>query len=90
MAIVTVKSKYQVVIPVKLREQVGIHIGDILEAKVERGKITFIPKSLVDRGIAEGLEDIKRGRVHGPFSTAQEAVGFLHKEVKKRNRAKAS
>jgi AbrB family looped-hinge helix DNA binding protein len=41
MSIVTVKKKYQIVIPARLRHEVGIDVGDILEAKVERGKIVF-------------------------------------------------
>lgn len=49
MSIVTVKDKYQVVIPQDVRRQLSINRGDLLEAKVERGKITFTPKVLVDR-----------------------------------------
>jgi AbrB family looped-hinge helix DNA binding protein len=84
MPIVTVKNKYQVVIPAKVRRQIGIEVGDLLEAKVERGKVTFIPKSAVDREIAEGLEDMKNGRTYGPFATAEEMIGSLHAIVKKR------
>jgi AbrB family looped-hinge helix DNA binding protein len=49
MAIVTVKNKYQVVIPQALREQLGISRGDVLEAKVERGRLTYTPKTVIDR-----------------------------------------
>jgi AbrB family looped-hinge helix DNA binding protein len=74
MPLVSVKNKYQVVIPQSVREQIGLNVGDLLEARVERGKITFTPKSVVDRGIAEGLEDIKKGRVHGPYHSVPEAL----------------
>jgi AbrB family looped-hinge helix DNA binding protein len=77
MAIVTVKNKYQVVIPQHVREQIGIAIGDFLEAKVERGQITLTPKSMVDRALAEGLEDVRKGRVKGPFKTAEEMLHSL-------------
>jgi AbrB family looped-hinge helix DNA binding protein len=77
MAIVTVKNKYQVVIPRSVRDKIGIHIGDLLEARVERGKVTFSPKSVVDRAIAEGLEDIRKGRVRGPFDTVDEMLASL-------------
>ena len=77
MAIVTVKNKYQVVIPKSLRDNIGIHVGDLLEARVERGKVTFSPKSVVDRAIAEGLEDIRKGRVRGPFDTVDEMLASL-------------
>jgi bifunctional DNA-binding transcriptional regulator/antitoxin component of YhaV-PrlF toxin-antitoxin module len=77
MAIVTVKNKYQVVIQMSLRDKIGIHVGDLLEARVERGKVTFSPKSVVDRAIAEGLEDIRKGRVRGPFDTVDEMLASL-------------
>jgi AbrB family looped-hinge helix DNA binding protein len=77
MAIVTVKNKYQVVIPRSVRDKIDIHIGDLLEARVERGKVTFSPKSVVDRAIAEGLEDIRKGRVRGPFDTVDEMLASL-------------
>ncbi len=51
MAIVTVKNKYQVVIPQSVRERVGVKVGDILEAKAEKGKITFTPKAVLDRSV---------------------------------------
>jgi AbrB family looped-hinge helix DNA binding protein len=75
--IVTVKSKFQIVIPQQVRELAHIEIGDLLEAGVENGKITFTPKSLVDRHLAEGLEDARRGRTHGPYASVDEAVRAL-------------
>jgi len=83
MPIVTIKDKYQVVIPRSVRKKVPVHVGDLLEAKVERGKITFTPKSPVDRGIAESLEDFKRGRSYGPFAAHKEFLASLHSEEKK-------
>ena len=49
MALVTVKNKYQVVIPQAIREKLGISRGDLLEAKVERGRLTYSPKAVIDR-----------------------------------------
>jgi AbrB family looped-hinge helix DNA binding protein len=49
MEIVTVKDKYQVVIPQAIREKLGISRGDVLEAKVERGRLTYTPKTIIDR-----------------------------------------
>jgi AbrB family looped-hinge helix DNA binding protein len=94
MALVSVKKKYQVVIPRDVRKKIGLNIGDFLEAAVERGKITFTPKSVVDRGIAQSLADFKEGRSFGPFETPEEIVASLHKEAaklrSKRPRRKAS
>jgi bifunctional DNA-binding transcriptional regulator/antitoxin component of YhaV-PrlF toxin-antitoxin module len=93
MALVAVKSKYQVVIPQGVREQIGVNVGDLLEARIERGKITFTPQSLLNRGIAEGLADIKAGRIHGPYRTTAEAMkAFQERTAKlsKRTNRKAS
>ena len=83
MALVSVKSKYQVVIPQNVRRRIGLQVGDLLEASVERGKITFTPKSVVDRGIAESLLDFEQGRRYGPFESSEGLVASLHKETEK-------
>jgi AbrB family looped-hinge helix DNA binding protein len=83
MEIVTVKTKFQIVIPHHIREQVHIEIGDLLEAGVEDGKITFTPKSLIDRHLAEGLEDIRKGRTHGPYDSANAAIKALDARAKR-------
>ncbi len=49
MPLVTVKTKFQVTIPQEVREELGIAEGDLLEAKVENGRIILTPKDLVDR-----------------------------------------
>lgn len=81
MALVAVKNKFQVVIPRNVRKKIGLNVGDLLEASVERGKITFTPKSVVDRGILESLTDFKEGRAYGPFESRAELVASLHKEA---------
>jgi hypothetical protein len=51
------------------------------------------PQSLLDRGIAEGLADIRAGRVHGPYHSAAEAMrAFQERTAKlsKRTKPKAS
>lgn len=83
MDIVTVKNKFQIVIPQHVREQVHVEIGDFLEAGVEDGKIIFTPKSLVDRDLAEGLEDARKGRTHGPDATAESAIAALNSRAKR-------
>jgi AbrB family looped-hinge helix DNA binding protein len=79
--LVTVKTKFQIVIPQSIREQMRVGVGDLLEASVEDGKITFTPKSVVDRHVAEGLADLAAGRSHGPYETAGEAIAAVEKRV---------
>ena len=88
LSLVKVKTKYQVTLPTALREQVGVSVGDVLEAKVERGKITFTPKSIIDRHLAESLEDFKNGRTYGPFNTAEEMIRSLHQHARKASKRK--
>ena len=94
MPLVTVKSKYQVTLPTTVRRQAKLAVGDILEAKVEGKKITLTQKSLVDRAIAIALEDVRKGRVVGPFSSSTAMLAELHKRVtrhqKRKKRAKTA
>lgn len=83
MALVAVKNKYQVVIPREVREAVGVEVGDLLEAKVEAGKITFTPRSVIDRGVTESLADFAAGRSYGPFKSGKDLVSSLHRESAK-------
>jgi hypothetical protein len=62
---------------------VHVEIGDVLEANVEDGKITFTPKSLIDRHFAEGLDDIRKGRTHGPYASAAAAIKALDARTKR-------
>ena len=95
---VTVRRKVGLVVPPSVRRQAGIKAGDRLEFKASRGVITILTKSnnvedeytseqrrMIDRAIARGLEDIKKGRVHGPF-TAPEATEFIKAELKTRTK----
>ncbi len=73
MDIVTAKNKFEIVIPQHVRELLRVEVGDILEAGVEGGKITFTSKSLVDRHVAKGLEDARQSRTDGPYAKAEHA-----------------
>lgn len=77
MPLVTVKSKFQIVIPASVRKQARIKVGDLLEAKYDHGKLSFVPQSVIDRGIAESIEAIKKGRFIGPFNNAKDAMAAL-------------
>jgi AbrB family looped-hinge helix DNA binding protein len=81
--LVKVKEKYQVTLPASVRRKAGLAVGDLLEADIEGKRITLTPKSVVDREIALALEDVKKSRVYGPFTSAEEAIRSLHREAKK-------
>ena len=85
MALVKIKDKYQVTLPVLLREQAGLEVGDVLEIRTEGKKITLTPKSLVDRDIEISLRQYREGKGR-TFSSAKEAIRHLHQETKKLKR----
>jgi len=86
-AAVKIGTSRQVVIPKKLHDQLGLAPGDYLEVELKEGRVVMTPKTLMDKrleeGLAESFEDVKAGRVHGPFSTAKEAIQSLHQEARK-------
>src|SRR5690348_1875758 len=77
MPLVKVQKRGQVKLPTELRAKIGVLAGDVLEAKLERGRITLTPKPLVGRRIAESIQDYRRGRAYGPFDTAEEMIASL-------------
>ncbi|MBI3681029.1 MAG: AbrB/MazE/SpoVT family DNA-binding domain-containing protein [Acidobacteria bacterium] len=93
---ITVTNDIQRLLPTRVRRQAGIKAGDELEVQVSGGIVTLIPKlpagddeytpeqrRVIDAQIAEGLEDVKKGRLHGPFETHEEMIKFLHSRARK-------
>ena len=79
MHAVKVGASRQVAIPKKLHEQLGLSAGDYLEVEVRGNQIILTPKQLVDKRLQAAEEDIRKGRVHGPYKTAGEAVKALRR-----------
>ncbi len=46
------------------------------------GEYTSEQRRIIDAGIAEGMEDFRKGRSHGPFTVA-EAVNLLKSQMKR-------
>ena len=86
MSLVRVQKKGQVTLPVRLRAEVGIVDGDLLDVRYARGKITLTPKSVIDRRLSESMEDYRKGRFYGPFETAGEMIASLKRNMRKRAR----
>ncbi len=77
MRLVMIKQKYQVTIPAKIREQLHLEEGELLEATTKGGALVLTPKAVLNRAdveaaIAEGLEDKRKGRTTAPFKNAKE------------------
>ena len=92
---VTLKPKTEITVPKSIRRKAGIKAGDRFEFSVSGRVITIVPKHAadeeytpaqrrsIDRAIAKGLDDIKQGRLEGPFSSHEEFINSLHAEAKK-------
>jgi len=78
--VIKVGPKYQVTIPKAAREAIGLDVGDLVEATVIKDGILLRPKVLMDKHpeiekrLQEAEEDIKAGRVYGPFTSAKEMI----------------
>jgi AbrB family looped-hinge helix DNA binding protein len=75
-SLVRVKSKGQVTIPSRMREELHLSDGDFLEVVVKNNGVFFIPKTLVNREIDEifdqGMNDYRKGNGSGTFSSVKE------------------
>ena len=63
MSTITVSSKYQIVIPSKIREALGIRPGEKLHAMEYRGRIELVPvrSTKSARGSLKGIDtDVPR------------------------------
>ncbi len=93
---VTVKNDAALIVPPSVRRQAGIKAGDRLEFRVSGRVITIVPKLPVaddeytpeqrrrmDQEIAQGLEDIRKGRTYGPFNTVQEMAASIEANITK-------
>ena len=93
--------KGQVTIPTRIRTRLGIADGDVLDMKVRSNCVVLTRKAaedthdgltpeqrrIIDAQLAEGLEDVKMGRVYGPFKTIAELERSM-REVGKKLRSK--
>ena len=82
MQAVKIGVSRQVAIPKKLHDQLGLSPGDYLEIEVRGNQIILTPKEFVDKRLDEAEEDIRKGRVHGPYSTAADATRALRRRTR--------
>jgi bifunctional DNA-binding transcriptional regulator/antitoxin component of YhaV-PrlF toxin-antitoxin module len=83
MELIAVKSRRQIVLPRSIYEQMDLSAGDVLEARVKGGKITLSRKTAMERAVAEGLEDVRKGRVYGPFDAVDQMLSSLKGKPRK-------
>jgi len=89
MPLTKVTRNFQVSIPKEIRDRLHIEEGDIIEVAERDGEIIMTLKRLIDadqawfwtpewqQGEREADEDIKAGRLSGPFTTIEELKKHL-------------
>lgn len=96
---VVVSTKSELVVPRSVRRRAGLKSGQKVEFKVSGGVINIVPKlPAADdeytppqrRVIDARLRQARKGPYHGPFATADEAIAFVRKQLRKRKRKKRS
>ncbi len=83
--IVRIGVSRQVVIPKRIHDQLGLEPGDYLEVELDGDRVVMTPKAFIEKRLAEGLEDMRKGRVHGPFRSVPALVRSLRKTHRSRN-----
>jgi AbrB family looped-hinge helix DNA binding protein len=79
MQAVKVGVSRQIAIPKKIHDQLGLSPGDYLEVEVRGNQLILTPKELVDKRLEEAEEDVRKGRVHGPYKSAAQAIKALRR-----------
>jgi AbrB family looped-hinge helix DNA binding protein len=75
-----VGPKYQVTIPKDVRDALGIKVGDLVEATLDRRGAVIRPVEIVHKKVdlkkqlQESEAAVKEGRVLGPYKTAGAAM----------------
>lgn len=81
--VVRLSGNYQVSVPKRIREALGLKLGDFLETSIEDGAVVFRPKTLADREVVvayeEATEDERAGRLSGPFDTVEALAAHLRR-----------
>ena len=98
---VIVKNRPGLTVPAKIQRQAHLKIGELVEFRASGGVITILPKlpsadgeytpeqrRRVDAQLAEGLDDIARGRVSPRFDTVDEMLASMKSSRKRVQRQK--
>ena len=98
---IVVKERDPLVVPLNIRRRAGIKAGDCLEFTAARGVITIVSRPqiasdetpeqrrIIDAQLAEGLEDIRKGRVSARFDAVEEMLASLKGSSPKKSRKAA-
>jgi bifunctional DNA-binding transcriptional regulator/antitoxin component of YhaV-PrlF toxin-antitoxin module len=102
MGTVIKRANKDLIVPPSIRRNAGIRVGDQVEFEVEGRTITIRPKvhsepdehsaeqrGDIDARLAESDEDIRHGRIYGPFETVAEMSTSIEANIKNLRRRRA-
>jgi bifunctional DNA-binding transcriptional regulator/antitoxin component of YhaV-PrlF toxin-antitoxin module len=94
---ITVDAKTREILPRSVLRKAGFRTGDRLEVRASGGIVSLIPavpsaddeytpaqRAVGDASLALAKEDIRKGRIVGPFGDGAEMVTALKAELKRR------
>jgi AbrB family looped-hinge helix DNA binding protein len=90
VALVKIKEKGQLTLPAKMRARHGLAIGDYVEMLEDGKRIVLVPQDVaprhpaIDAALAEGLADVRAGRVSPAFGTTEAFEAWLETDAGKR------
>lgn len=91
---ITIKRKTPLIVPATVQRQAGIKAGDRVQFSASQGRITILTtpqtaddneeytreqRRAINAQLAESLEDVRKGRVYGPFATVAELESSLRR-----------
>jgi len=88
MSLVTVKKKYQIVIPEEVRGKIKVEVGDTLKVEEKNGVMVLTPVTVIDKSQTyfwteewqkgeKAAEEAKKKGQFRDFSNADEAAKWL-------------
>lgn len=94
---IRIGPKHQVTIPAEVFKKLGLRVGDFLGARIRNSEIVLKPKRLIlkdqewfwtkewQKKEREADEDIRAGRLSGPFTNAKDLIAHLNGLKKKKS-----
>jgi AbrB family looped-hinge helix DNA binding protein len=83
-AVVKIGVSRQVAIPKKLHDELGLAPGDYLQMELDGDRLVLTPQAMIEKRLAEGLADIRKGSVHGPFASVPQLLQSLRRTKRRK------
>lgn len=81
--VVRLTGNYQVSVPKRIRDTLGLKLGDFLDTSIERGAVVLRPKVLLDLGVLAAERARKGIGVSRAYDDVDEFIGDLKAAAKR-------